>query len=236
MFKIVGVPIGNLEDISIRQLKELFSADVVIAEDTRNFIKLRNLLSGRFSELLKSMELGENRPELISYRDQIHDRVFDRILNEIQSGKDCILISDAGMPLISDPGFKLISSLIENEVGIDVIPGATSIETALVLSGLPSDRFSFIGFLPRERSKILKLITKFKDTESTIIFFESPYRIKRTLEILSSEYPNLLVSLSNDLTKKFQKTIRGNVFEVLELIKNGKVQGEWVVCLRFMET
>lgn len=233
MFKIVGVPIGNLEDISIRQFKALFAADIIIAEDTRNFIKLRNLLAERFPELLKLFELETKRPELISYRDQVHDRVFDRILNLVKDGKECILISDAGMPLISDPGFKLVHELLNNGVEIDVIPGATSIESALVLSGIPSDRFSFIGFLPRERSKILKLVTKFKETESTIIFFESPYRIKRTLEILSSEYPDLDCAISNDLTKKFQRTIRGSVSEILSKIKETKIQGEWVVCIRF---
>lgn len=233
MFKIVGVPIGNLEDISIRQLKSLFAADVIIAEDTRNFIKLRNLLSERFPEILKLYELEPKRPELISYRDQIHDRIFEKILNAVKGGQECVLISDAGMPLISDPGFKLVHELISNDIEIDVIPGATSIETALVLSGLPSDRFSFVGFLPRERSKILKIINKFKESESTIIFFESPYRIKRTLEILSSEYPDLEISISNDLTKKFQKTIRGNVSEVSTQIKDVKIQGEWVVCARF---
>src|SRR5690606_28252714 len=158
---LIGTPLGNIEDISVRSLKALFSFDVILAEDTRNFIKLRNILAERFPELIKNLELDINhKPELISYREQNHDRVISHILKLVESGKSVGIVSDAGMPTISDPGFKLVEEVLKRGFEVDVIPGPTAIETALSISGLPTDRFTFLGFLPREKGKIEKLISQ----------------------------------------------------------------------------
>ncbi|MEO8209735.1 MAG: 16S rRNA (cytidine(1402)-2'-O)-methyltransferase [bacterium] len=230
---LIGTPLGNLDDLSLRSIKALFSLDVIIAEDTRMYIKLRNLIAERFPEILKSLNLPlEHRPELISYREQNHDRVFQNILKIILEGKSAGMITDAGLPTISDPGFRLVRDLVTENIEVDIIPGPTAIDSALAISALPTDRFAFIGFLPRERSKIYKIFEKFDLTEITVIYYESPFRILKTLEILKEKYPEIKVALINDLTKKFQKIIRGDISEAIEILIKQKVQGEWVVCVR----
>lgn len=230
---LIGTPLGNLEDLTLRGIAALFSMDVIIAEDTRTYIKLRNLTSERFPDILKSLNLPlEHRPELISYREQNHDRVFQNILSIIQSGKSVGMITDAGLPTISDPGFRLVRDLVAQNIEIDIIPSPTAVDSSLAISGLPTDRFAFIGFLPRERSKIYKTFEKFNLDEITLIYYESPFRVLKTLEILKEKYPNLQVALINDLTKKFQKILRGNISDVVQTLSKQKIQGEWVVCVR----
>src|SRR5690606_30698072 len=136
----------------------------------------------------------------------------------------------AGMPTISDPGFKLVEEVLKRGFEVDVIPGPTAIETALSISGLPTDRFTFLGFLPREKGKIEKLISQ--NIHNTVVVYESPYRVVKTLEIVSEIYPNAKVSTCNDLTKKFQKVYRGDIKDVLSQLKNDKkIVGEWVIVL-----
>jgi 16S rRNA (cytidine1402-2'-O)-methyltransferase len=228
---IVGTPIGNLEDMTLRGLKVIFSYEVIIAEDTRNFIKLRNLLSERYPDIIRSLNLNlENKPILISYRDQNHQQVVKNIIEIIEQGKSIALISDAGMPTISDPGYRLIKEVLEKGIEVEVIPGPTAVESALSISGLPTDKFTFLGFLPRERSKILKSIEANK--ENTLIFYESPFRVIKTLEIIAEKYPETQVAAANDLTKKFEKVVRGNIKDALQILKTSKVQGEWTICLK----
>jgi 16S rRNA (cytidine1402-2'-O)-methyltransferase len=230
---VLGLPIGNIEDVTLRMVKALFSSDIILAEDTRNYLKIKSILKERFAKIL--IEIGANpdaRPELISYRDQIHDKVTPKILQMIQEGKSVALISDAGMPAISDPGFRLIEDMIRKGIEVDVIPGPTAVETALVISGLPTDRFVFLGFLPRDRSKIRKLIGRFIHLDVTLIAYESPFRLIKTLRLIQEIYPNCYVAACNDLTKKFQKVIRGTPQETLEQLSSQKIQGEWVVVLR----
>lgn len=229
----LGLPIGNIEDITLRGLKVIFSFDVIVAEDTRNYIKLRNILSERFPEIIKNLGLQtEHRPELISYREQNHLDAVDKVKKVLREDKTVALISDAGMPSISDPGYKLIKDLVEDNFEVEVFPGPTAVETALTISGIPTDRFSFLGFLPREKGKIKKVIEKFLPTESTLVFYESPFRVIKTLEIVSQINTNFQVAICNDLTKKFEKTIRGDIITVIEKIKKIKVQGEWVILLK----
>lgn len=226
---LVGLPLGNIEDISFRVLNSLFSADCIAAEDTRNYLKIKSIVKQRYSEVFKEIDF-EKRPELISYREQNHTNSSKRIIERILSGVDVYLMSDAGMPAISDPGFRLVEECIQNNIELDVLPSATAVDTALVLSGLPTDRFCFIGFLSRQESKIIRSIESAK--EFTVVFYESPYRIKKSLEIIAKNYPEARVALCNDLTKKFQKVIRGSISEVLKELETTKVQGEWVGVLR----
>jgi 16S rRNA (cytidine1402-2'-O)-methyltransferase len=136
------------------------------------------------------------------------------------------------MPTISDPGFKLVEALLSKNYEIDVIPGPTAVESALALSGLPTDKFSFIGFLPRERSKIKKLLDSSFQIQNSIIYYESPFRVIKTLEIISEISEEIEVAACNDLTKKFQKVYRGKVKDVIEQLKSEKkVIGEWTVVI-----
>lgn len=230
MLIIIGTPLGNIEDISIRQIKVLFSLKVILAEDTRSYIKLRNILSERYPDVLSSLGMdGNHRPELISYREQNHNKILPSIIELLKSEKDVGLISDAGMPTISDPGQRLVEEVLRAGYEVSVVPGATAIESALSISGLSSDKFSFVGFLPRERGKIIKIINAYNNT---VVFYESPFRLIKSLEIIADINSNLKVSASNDLTKKFEKTFRGEIGEVIEkLKKEKKIVGEWVVVI-----
>lgn len=225
---LVGLPLGNVEDITLRVLYSLFNAPYIAAEDTRNYLKIKSIVKERYSHIFPDINF-ENKPELISYREQNHQNASKRIIEVIKNGFDVYLMSDAGMPAISDPGFRLVEECIKNDIEIDVLPSATAVDTALVLSGLPTDRFSFLGFLPRQESKILKVIESSK--EFTTIFYESPYRIKKTLEIIDKKYPEAQCALCNDLTKKFQKVIRGTISDCIDELGKKEIKGEWVVVL-----
>ncbi|MEO6728305.1 MAG: 16S rRNA (cytidine(1402)-2'-O)-methyltransferase [Candidatus Dojkabacteria bacterium] len=226
---LIGTPIGNLEDITIRGIKAIFSFDIILAEDTRNYIKLRNLLSERFPEIIKSLNLDlEHRPQLISYRDQNHKSVIEKISTLLETNFKIGFMSDAGMPSISDPGFKLVSEIIERGFEVEVLPGPTAIDTALVASGLPTDKFSFLGFLPREAGKIKKLLS---EQTGTFAYYESPFRVVKSLEVIEKFMPDVKVAAVNDLTKKFEKVVRGNISEVITELKKGKVVGEWAIVI-----
>lgn len=233
---LIGTPLGNIEDVSLRQLRALFELPYIFAEDTRNHIKLKNIIKDRYLEILEAAEIKyENHQILSSYRDQNHSKASPQILKLLKEGNYVGLVTDAGMPTISDPGYKLIDEVLKAGFEVDVIPGATAIETALSISGLPTDRFLFLGFLPRTKSKIQKLLpTNREDSKyqlPTIIFYESPFRVIKTLEVISEIYPDAKVAACNDLTKKFQKVIRGDITKVISDLKKMKVQGEWVVII-----
>lgn len=234
---ILGTPIGNIEDISIRAIKKIFTSTTVIAEDTRNFIKLKNLLFQKYTLLIKEI-LKEHdsylneKQNLISYRENNHKKIIVKILNILKK-ESCTLVSDAGMPVISDPGLLLVQECINNNIDIEIIPSTTAFECALILSGFPINNFTFLGFLPKTPSKIKKIITE--NIKNTICFYESPYRLIKNLEIIKSISQNFMVSLSNDITKKFEKTIRGNIKEVIEVVKNSKILGEWVVTIKCLD-
>jgi 16S rRNA (cytidine1402-2'-O)-methyltransferase len=237
---LLGLPIGNIEDTSLRVLRSLFTFDIILAEDTRELIKFKNILKDRFENIIKELKIELNHEQRIfSYRDQNHDRAMNGILQQIETGKTVALVSDSGMPAISDPGWKLIDEIIRHGLEIDVIPGPTALITSLVQSGMPTDRFAFIGFLPRKTSKIVKLLTQYLAIDQTVILYESPFRIISTLETIQEhkkeifEEGDITVSASSELTKLHQYTYRGNVEEVLEQLKLQKgLKGEWVVCLR----
>jgi 16S rRNA (cytidine1402-2'-O)-methyltransferase len=227
--KVVGTPIGNLEDITIRALKELVNASVVVCEDTRNYIKLRSLLKERFENIIES-EGSTDTQKVISYREQNHERITSQILETLEHSDICF-VTDAGMPLISDPGYLLLKEVREKGVELEVIPGPTAIEPALIYSGFPIDKFVFVGFLPREKSKILKKIENSLDNGVTTVIYESPFRVSKSLEAIQTKYPDVLVSLSNDLTKKFEKVITGTISEVISQIKGKALKGEWVIVI-----
>ena len=212
---IVPTPIGNLEDITLRAIKVLKTVDLILAEDTRT--------SGK---LLKHFDIGT---QMHSHHMHNEHKMVERIINRLLSGETIALISDAGTPAISDPGFLLTRACIKNNIEVECLPGATAFVPALVNSGLPNDKFVFEGFLPvkKGRQTRLKLLS---EEERTMIFYESPHKLIKTLMQFAEYFDEeRQVSVSRELTKLYEETIRGTVKEVLNHFKNKAPKGEFVV-------
>jgi len=212
---IVPTPIGNLEDITFRAIKVLKTVDLILAEDTRT--------SGK---LLKHFEIGT---QMQSHHMHNEHKMVERIIDRLLSGETIALISDAGTPAISDPGFLLTRACIQNNIEVECLPGATAFVPALVNSGLPNDKFVFEGFLPvkKGRQTRLKLLS---EEERTMIFYESPHKLIKTLMQFAEYFDEeRQVSVSRELTKLYEETIRGTVKEVLNHFKNKAPKGEFVV-------
>ncbi len=215
---IVPTPIGNLEDITLRAIRILKEADVILCEDTRT--------SGRLLS-----HLGISKP-LQSYHTFNEHQIVTNIISKIKDGTTFALVSDAGTPAISDPGFLLVRECLRNEIKIECLPGPTAFVPALVKSGLPSDSFVFEGFLPHKKGRQTRL--KLLSEESrTIIFYESPMRLIKTLEQFKEYFgAERLVSVSRELSKLYEETVNGTIEEVLDKInKKGEVRGEIVIVL-----
>jgi len=214
---IVPTPIGNLGDITFRAIETLESVDLILAEDTRTSLKL--LKHYNIENIVESYHMHNEHKKLIS------------IIEKLNSGVQIALISDAGTPGISDPGFLLVRECIKFNIEIECLPGATALIPALVNSGLPSDRFLFEGFLPvkKGRTKRLKEIT---EENRTVIFYESPHRILKTLNDLSTYYnEDSGVSISRELTKIHEETFRGTIKDAIEHFEKKKPKGEFVIIL-----
>lgn len=212
---IVPTPIGNLDDITLRAIGVLREADFILAEDTRT---TRFLLD----------HLGIERPLRSHHKFNEHATVA-AVTESIAAGRTVALVSDAGTPGISDPGFLLVRTCLEAGVEVETLPGATALIPALVQSGFPCDRFCFEGFLPQKkgRSKHLQALA---DEERTMIFYESPYRVVKCLEQLAEVFgAERRVSVSRELTKKFEQTVRGTLGEVLDHFRTTEPKGEFVL-------
>ena len=214
---IVPTPIGNLEDLTHRAARVLEEVDIILAEDTRTSARL--LAHYSISTPMRSHHMHNEHKTVKKWAD------------EISSGKNIALITDAGTPAISDPGFLLVRECVENQIEVDCLPGATAFVPALVNSGLPCDRFTFEGFLPQKKGRQTRL--KALATESkTMIFYESPYRIVKSLQQFG-EYMGLdrRVSVSREISKKFEETIRGTLAEVIAYFTEKEPKGEFVIVL-----
>lgn len=212
---IVPTPIGNLDDITLRAVKTLGAADVVLAEDTRTT-----------QVLLKHLGLEK---KLWSHHKFNEHAAVEAIAQTIEGGENIALVSDAGTPGISDPGFLLVRTCIEHGIEVETLPGATAFVPALVNSGLPCDRFCFEGFLPHKKGRTKKL-QKLATEERTLIFYESPYRLVKTLAQLAETFgPNRRASVSRELTKKFEETRRGTLEELTEYFTENEPKGEIVL-------
>lgn len=214
---IVPTPIGNLEDITLRALKVLKEADLILAEDTRTS-----------SFLLKHYQIDK---PLKSYHQHNEHQTVQYIVDTIQTGKTIALVSDAGTPGISDPGFLLVRESIKNNIAVETLPGATAFVPALVNSGLPCDSFVFVGFLPQKKGRQTKLLS-LKEETRTMVFYESPFRLVKALEEFKEHYgEDRSVSVSRELTKLHEETVRGTVAEVLAHFSAKQVKGEIVIVL-----
>jgi len=212
---LIPTPIGNLKDITFRSLELLKSVDMILAEDTRTS-----------SKLLKHYEINK---KLVAYHQHNEHKIVDRIIDNLKSGTTIALVSDAGTPAISDPGFLLTRECIKNNIEIECLPGATAFVPALVNSGLPCDKFVFEGFLPHKKGRQTRL--KFLQNETrTIVFYESPHRLLKTLYQFSEYFgKDQKIAVSRELTKIHEETIRGTITEVIHYYENNTIKGEIVI-------
>jgi len=213
---IVPTPIGNLKDITIRALEVLKTVDYILAEDTRNTIKV-----------LKHYQIKKT---LKSYHKFNEHNINENIISDLRSGKNIALVSDAGTPGISDPGYLIIKKCIEENINIECLPGPTALIPALVISGFPADRFIFEGFLPHKkgRKKRLEEISKY---DITTILYESPHRLLKTLTELKQYIDNKKICICRELTKVYETIIRGNIEEVINYFNNKPIKGEIVIVI-----
>lgn len=218
---IVPTPIGNLNDITLRALQVLKEADYILAEDTR-----------QSSKLLKHFEIDK---KLVSYHQHNEHKSIDRIIEDLKQDKTIAVVSDAGTPGISDPGFLIVRACIQNEIAVECLPGATAFVPALVNSGFPCDKFVFEGFLPHKKGRQTRL-NLLKEETRTIVFYESTHRLLKTLtqfaEFFGEDRP---VSVSRELTKMHEENIRGTVKEVIAYYKTHVIKGEIVIIVHGIE-
>ena len=218
MLYIIATPIGNLSDITVRALEVLETVDYLLCEDTRNT-----------GLMLANLKI-KNKPKLISFYDEVEDQKTPEVLKLLEDNFEVGLVTDAGTPIISDPGFKLVRKCQKYGYKVTSIPGACAAINGLVLSGIPSGRFSFLGFLPKKTGERKKIIEKYKQFDGAKIVYESPFRLIKLIEeiqeICGSETE---VCVCREMTKKFEEIISGSVVEVLERIASKNIKGEIVV-------
>jgi len=215
---VVPTPIGNLEDITLRAMRMLQEVDTVVCEDTRQTIKLLS-------------HLKISKP-LISFYTQNQLKRIPQIISLLKQGKNIALVSDCGTPAISDPGYYLIKEALNNNITVVPLPGACALITALVGSGLTTDSFVFLGFLKKKVGKMKKELDLARQTDKTIVFYESPHRILKTLDVCKEVFGgNTNIVLARELTKKFEEFIRGTIFDVIENLSNRQILGEFVVVI-----
>jgi len=214
---LVPTPIGNLEDITLRALRVLKEVDLILAEDTRTS-----------APLLKHFDIHQ---KVFAHHQHNEHQSSNEIIRFLKEGKNIALISDAGTPAISDPGFYLVREAVKNEIAVECLPGATAFVPALVNSGFPTDRFCFEGFLPLKKGRQ----TRYKllaGEDRTIILYESPHRFLKTLDEMATYFgADRQISVSRELTKLFEETVRGTVAEVKTYFETHPAKGEFVICV-----
>jgi 16S rRNA (cytidine1402-2'-O)-methyltransferase len=218
---LVPTPIGNLDDITLRAIKILQSVDTILAEDTRT--------SG---VLLRHLNISK---PLHSYHIFNEHQTVQRLVNQLKEGKTLALVSDAGTPGISDPGFLLVRECIKNDILVECLPGPTAFVPALVNSGLPNDRFTFEGFLPHKKGRQTRL-AELAGEERTMVFYESPHRLLKTLQQFTEVFgPERQASVSRELTKLFEENQRGSLSELIAYFGQKTIKGEIVICVQGKE-
>ncbi|NOX86185.1 MAG: 16S rRNA (cytidine(1402)-2'-O)-methyltransferase [Chlorobi bacterium] len=212
---IVPTPIGNLEDMTFRAIRVLKEVDLILAEDTRTS-----------SKLLRHYEITN---KLFAYHQHNEHKVLQRLVDRLSAGETMALISDAGTPAISDPGFLLVRECIKNDIEVECLPGATAFVPALINSGLPADKFFFEGFLPHKKGRQARL-KELSGLPYTLVFYESPYRLVKTLEQFIEHFgPGNPAAISRELTKLHEETVRGTLQSLYDHYKDKTVKGEIVI-------
>lgn len=223
VLKLLSLPIGNLGDITQRALENLAQAQWVLAEDTRNFKKVCDLLN-----------IDTSTKTIESFHDHSTEKC-EKIIEKINSGRDAILVSDAGSPIISDPAYPLVIQAMKNGIKIESVPGVSSVIVALELSGLPPHPFSFHGFLPRDKKGREYVFNDCHQINHTHIFFESPHRIQETLDQLCNSGLKFDIAVARELTKKFEEVVRFNSGEWEDFREKLNPRGEVVLLMRPLE-
>jgi len=218
---VVATPIGNLKDITLRAVETLRSVDTIACEDTRRTRKLLSHLG---------IGLGEGR-RLISYYRGREEARAEAILSQLVSGRDVALVTDSGTPALSDPGFRLLRAAVASQIKIVPIPGPSAVVALLSVAGLPTDRFVFEGFLPRKRAKRLRRLKELRDETRTIVLFESPARIARTLQELIDVFGDRQAAIGREMTKAFEEIARGNLHQLAEMFSQRPVKGELTIAI-----
>ena len=215
---LIPTPIGNLGDITQRAVECIKTVDILLCEDTRRSLKLLNHL--------------KIKKPLKSYHKFNEHSTVEKVINEIQSGLMVGLISDAGTPSISDPGYLIVKMCIDNNIEVECLPGPTALIPALAVSGLPSERFVFEGFLPVKKGRKTRL-EELSNEKRTMIFYESPYKLYKTLQDFSNSLgPDREISISKELTKIFESTTRGRIKDLMHEYENKKLKGEFVIVVK----
>ncbi len=215
---LVATPIGNLEDITLRALRTLKECDVVAAEDTRHT-----------GQLLRHFQISK---PLLSYFQFNEAKRSEEIIERLRRGEKVALVTDAGSPGISDPGERVVKAAIAAGLRVEAVPGASALVAALTASGLATDEFHFLGFLPHKPGQRRKQLERLKEVHGTLVFYESPYRIERLLTELSEVFPDRMVVLARELTKKFEEFLRGTPAELLQVTQKRTLKGEFVVMVQ----
>lgn len=210
---LVPTPIGNLEDISFRAIRMMKEADFIAAEDTRNTKKLCNYF--------------EIETPVISYHEHNKESSGQKIIEKLKIGQKIALVSDAGMPTISDPGYELVVSAVAEQLTVVPLPGANAAMTALIASGIQTQPFYFYGFLERQKKNKKKELQELSRLSSTIILYESPHRLKETLKLMIEHMGDRKIVLCRELTKKYEEFIRGTITEAIAWAENDEVRGEF---------
>lgn len=217
MLYLCATPIGNLEDITLRVLRVLQEADIIYCEDTRNTLKLL-----RHFEIAKPLQ---------SYHDHSPEARAQKIADDVRAGRQVALVSDAGMPVISDPGFDLVNLFRRENLPYTVLPGASASLTALVLSGIAADRFLFEGFLPRKKKDMEARLALLDKERATAIIYESPHRLSATLDVFAKRWPERECAAVREITKRFEETVRGTTVSVRDHFNANAPRGEFVLIL-----
>ncbi|MFA1822354.1 16S rRNA (cytidine(1402)-2'-O)-methyltransferase [Virgibacillus oceani] len=218
---VVPTPIGNLEDITYRALKILESAHYIAAEDTRNTKKLLNHF--------------EIATSLISYHEHNKMAREEQLIHKLSQGESIAIVSDAGMPAISDPGYEIVQTAIKREFKVVVLPGANAALCALIGSGLPTNEFYFYGFLPRKKKEKETELVRLKNVQATLLFYESPYRLKDTLKIMKSSLGMRQAAIARELTKRFEEYVRGSLDELMTWSNENEIRGEFCIIVEGSE-
>lgn len=215
---IVSTPIGNLDDITIRAIKTLFTADLILCEDTRHSGMLLTELSKRYGELFD--QNPDWKPKLISYYDEIEEKKLPEVIDLLMQGNHLALISDAGTPLINDPGFRLVRECIKRNIKVESIPGSSALLTALTSSGFPSDKFIFLGYTHAKNFKYVQ-------PGVTAIFYEAPHKLLQNLKDMQSVFGDIEICVARELTKIHEEVWKGKISEAITHFANPK--GEFVL-------
>lgn len=230
---IVSTPIGNLQDISLRAVQTLQKSEIIACEDTRKAGLLLKFLSEQFPHS------SAKRPTLLSYYEDNESMRIPQLLNALVNNVDVAVISDAGTPGVSDPGFRLVRECRAQSIPVVAIPGPSSVLASLVISGLPTDKFIFVGYLPKKEGNRDRFLNELKNSlqivKSTVIMFEAPHRISRTLEALHAIFGDIDIVITRELTKIHEEVLQGKISSLIEKYSKTNPKGEFVILFNVAE-